>query len=400
MYAVYLSPLYILFHVHVTIWLFKWLKACNEKLGKKPVRIVIGVIYWILSMCIVIGFFMPAGTEIERIFKGIGNYWLGVSLYMAFGILIADLVRGLLLLTKNPEKKAKIHSRKMFVIGGSIVTAFIVIMCVWGIINAKIVRTTSYEVTIEKSADVEDMRIALVSDIHLGYNIGCAQMQRMVDVINAADVDVVVIAGDFFDNEYDALENPDELVSIFRQIKSKYGMYAVYGNHDIAEKILAGFTFDSGNDVKESDPRMDKFVEDCGIVNLRDEGVMIEGVYFYGRPDSQKPGRGIDTRKSVTQIVTEAPQGVPIITIDHQPRELHEKAAAGIDMDLGGHTHDGQLFPLNLTSRIIWENSAGYINIDSKMHSIVTSGVGLFGPNMRVATKSEVAVIDVHFTGK
>lgn len=397
MLAVYLSPLYILFHIHVTIWLFKWLKALNEKLAAKPVRIVIGIVYWFLCSCVVIGFFMPAGTWIERLFKGIGNYWLGISLYMAFGILIADLVRLILLHTGKKERREKFRTRKVFVIGGSIVTAFILVMCVWGIINAKIVRTTTYDVTIAKQAEVEDMTIVLVSDIHLGYNIGCAQMEKMVTAINEQNADVVVIAGDIFDNEYDALEDPEKLISIFRQIQSKHGVYATYGNHDIAEKILAGFTFDNGSDVKESDPRMDQFLADCGITLLRDEAVILDGVYFYGRPDYQKPGRGIDTRKTDSQIVEGAPEGMPIITIDHQPRFLHEKAKAGIDMDLGGHTHDGQLFPLNLSSRIVWENSAGYKYIENSMHSIVTSGVGLFGPNMRVATKAEIAVIHVHF---
>lgn len=64
-----------------------------------------------------------------------------------------------------------------------------------------------------------------------------------------------------FDNEYDALDDPDQLVKIFRQLKSQYGVYAVYGNHDIDEKILAGFTFGSGREKKVSDPRMDEFVK-------------------------------------------------------------------------------------------------------------------------------------------
>ena len=86
----------------------------------------------------------------------------------------------------------------------------------------------------------------------------------------------------------------------------------------------------------------------------------------------------------------------PILVLDHQPRELEELAAAGVDVDLCGHTHDGQMFPGNLTVRLFWENACGCLRVGS-MHSIVTSGVGLFGPNMRVATRAEICPITIHF---
>ena len=86
----------------------------------------------------------------------------------------------------------------------------------------------------------------------------------------------------------------------------------------------------------------------------------------------------------------------PIIVIDHEPNELEELADAGVDMDLCGHTHDGQMFPGNITTSLMWKNSYGYMKIDN-MHNIVTSGVGLFGPNMRVGTIAEVVIIDVSF---
>ena len=102
-----------------------------------------------------------------------------------------------------------------------------------------------------------------------------------------------MVAGDIFDNEYDALDDPDQLVKIFRQLKSQYGVYAVYGNHDIDEKILAGFTFGSGREKKVSDPRMDEFVKRAGMKLLRDESVCIDqSFYLYGRPDAEKVGRG------------------------------------------------------------------------------------------------------------
>lgn len=88
----------------------------------------------------------------------------------------------------------------------------------------------------------------------------------------------------------------------------------------------------------------------------------------------------------------------PILVMDHEPEELAELSEAGVDLDLSGHTHDGQMFPGNLVMKFLWENPCGYLK-KGQMHNIVTSGTGLFGPNMRVGTKAEICSITVHFTG-
>lgn len=107
-------------------------------------------------------------------------------------------------------------------------------------------------------------------------------------------------------------------------------------------------------------------------------------------------GRGIDTRKTPKELTEELDLTKPLIVIDHEPRELNELSEAGVDLDLCGHTHDGQVFPLTLITDMVWENACGYLKKGS-MHNIVTSGVGVFGPNMRVGTKSEICMIDIQF---
>ena len=217
-----------------------------------------------------------------------------------------------------------------------------------------------------------------------------------MEKINAQDPDLVVIAGDIFDNNFDALEDPRRLAEILQGIQSTYGVYACYGNHDVDEPILAGFTFPSDKK-KESDPRMDAFLETAGITLLQDEGILIQdSVYLFGRADKERPGRGIQERMTPEQITKSMDPTKPIIVIDHEPRELDELAAAGVDLDLAGHTHDGQMFPANILMKFLWENPCGYLKKD-QMHSIVTSGVGLFGPNMRVGTRAEICKIHVSF---
>ncbi len=396
MIAIFLSPFYILINFYIARWLLSWMQACNKHFKNKNIRALVIVVYVFFASALLIGFLLPP-NEIGRLMKLIGNYWLGVFLYIVLTVLIADAIRLVVKKTKKiPEKY--IYSKKTFVTAGTVCIIIIGCLSIWGAVNARIIRTTQYEVTINKKVDkIENLRIALVADLHLGYNIGTPHVKQMVEKINKKSPDLIVIAGDIFDNEYEALDDPKAIVKELKKLKSKYGTYATYGNHDIKEKILAGFTFNKKGDKKVSDPRMDQLLKDANIKLLRDEGVLIDdSFYLYGRPDYRKPGRGIIERKTPEEITQNLDKSKPIIVADHEPNELQELADAGVDMDLCGHTHDGQLFPGNITTALMWENSYGYLKKDN-MHNIVTSGVGLYGPNMRVGTKAEIVIIDVNF---
>ena len=120
------------------------------------------------------------------------------------------------------------------------------------------------------------------------------------------------------------------------------------------------------------DPEMDEFLEKAGITLLRDEYVLIDdSFYLYGRPDYERPGRGIDKRKTPQEITEGMDVSLPVLVIDHEPRELQELADTGVDVDLCGHTHDGQVFPGNIVIRFFWENPCGYLK-KGNMHNIVT----------------------------
>ena len=142
---------------------------------------------------------------------------------------------------------------------------------------------------------------------------------------------------------------------------------------------------------------MNQFMVKSDIRLLKDEAVLIDdSFYLYGRPDYERPGLGDEKRKTPEEITAELDLTKPVIVIEHEPRELDELAAAGVDVDLCGHTHDGQMFPGNLTINLMWENACGYLKKD-QMHNIVTSGIGLFGPNMRVGTRAEICPITIRF---
>ena len=395
MLAILLSPLYALVNVYIIRWIIRWLSTCRHEFRKFRARLIVLTVYLFFASAMGVGFFLPSGV-VKRFFVKVGNYWLGILLYTILVVGTADVIHVILKRSKKLNQE-KLRSFKVFVISGVICAVGIAVLSIWGMVNAGNIKTTRYEVRIDKKADdLKQMKVVMAADLHMGYNIGCEHIQKMVDKINAEEPDLVIFAGDIFDNEYEALEDPEKLISIFKGIRSKYGIYACYGNHDIKEKILAGFTF-GGSRKKESDVRMDEFLERAGITLLRDESVTIaDSVYLYGRPDRHRPGRGIETRKTPKEITADMDLSKPIFVIDHQPKELKELADAGVDLDLCGHTHDGQVWPGNLTIRLMWENACGYLK-KGDMHNIVTSGVGIFGPNMRVGTIAEICSITVKF---
>lgn len=395
LFALYLLPLYLLLCIYILYRLVLWLSACHPIFKRKGLRLVIAAAYFIPVTALGVGFLLPEGG-MKRVFTQIGNYWIGILAYSVLILLIAE-GSGLFLRHWKKINQQKLRSRKVFVLSGLICIGAVAAVSVWGIINAKIIRLTPYEITVHKDGgNFDSINVVLAADLHMGYNIGCSQMEQMVEKINAQDPDLVVIAGDLFDNNYDAIEDEDRLRDILKGIQSRYGVYACYGNHDIQEPILAGFTFPSDQE-KASDPRMDAFLESAGIILLRDEYVLInDSFYLYGRADEERPGRGIKQRQSAWQFMETMESEKPIIVLDHEPKALDALAEAGVDVDLCGHTHDGQLFPANLLMKLIWENPYGYLQ-KGQMHSIVTSGAGLFGPNMRVGTKAEICTVKINF---
>ena len=391
MLAVYLSPVYIIINGCLLFQIHRWLGACSGLFRKTWARAGISLGYAFLARSVPLAFFLPAGRA-GRVMKIIGNNWLGILFYLLLSVLMADFLW--FFSFRLRKRKA---GRRFHVVAGGICAAVVVTLSLWGIYNAHVIHVTPYDITVEKDGGNRDsINVILVADLHLGYQIGMAHMSAMVEKINEQNADVVVVAGDIFDNEYDAIERPEELAEALRGIRSKYGVYACYGNHDIEEKILAGFTF-GGSEEKKSSAKMDEFLKKAGIRLLRDEKVLIDdSFYLYGRPDAQRPGRGISKRKTAEEMVEGMDVKKPVIVIDHEPKEFDRLSAAGVDVDLCGHTHDGQIFPVNLITALLWENSYGYKK-KGNLHTIVTSGVGLFGPNMRIGTVAEICPIRIHF---
>ena len=395
MIAIYLSPIYLLLNLYILRWAYLWMGTCHSILRTLGFRLIFAVIYVLLSTSLLTGFLIKNPKSLHRMLKIIGNYFLGIFLYTLVIILLADFGR---ILLKYVFHASWIHSRTAFTVAGAICALLILLLSACGIFHAKYIKTTSYDVIINKTIpERTSMKVVLLADTHFGYNAGVLHARELVRKINKQKPDLVCIAGDIFDNEYDAIRNPEKLEKTLRGIKSTYGVYACWGNHDLNEEILAGFTFKHKDgdlsDIK--DPRMKKFFEDSNIHILEDESVLInDQFYVIGRKDASLTEKIHETRKAPAQLTEKLDRDKPIIMIDHQPKELQELADAGVDLDLCGHTHDGQTFPGNFTIKLMWENPCGLLSKDN-MTNITTSGAGVWGPAMRIGTDSEICSINI-----
>ena len=396
MLALILSPFYVAIIYWVCRRWYKFISALNIK--NKRLDFWLKHFSWsmfLLTIFIGLAFILPEDNFLRRPLFKIGAYWLGISLYLILYVALIDLLRWIY----SKVFKDKYNDFYARLICTLLIIVLTGVTSIYGIINAKIVRTTEYEITINKDGgNFKEMTIAMFGDPQFGYNIGEYHLKQAVDIINKNDVDIVCVVGDIFDNQYSAIKHPDKLIDLFNQIKSKYGMYAVLGNHDVEEPILCGFTFnDDDLENKLASKEMLDFIKKSGMVLLYDENVIInDSVNLYGRADQERPNLGNITRKESGDIFKEVDTTKPLFVLDHEPREYDELEKAGVDLMMAGHTHDGQLWPTKIATDIIWENPYG-LWVKNAFHAITTSGLGLFGPNMRVGTIAEVCIIHVKF---
>lgn len=389
MLAVILAPFYLVLNYYLYRRSLSWLTVCIHMIHPEKIRFCYRILYWITGFSLLIAFVLPQ-SWIQRIFKILSNYWIGIFFCALFLAAAGDLI-GLFI----PRKDQSILAA-----AGVMILAAVMIFTVYGSIHARQIDTMDYAVTVDKAcAGRKELKVALAADLHLGYNSGLSQVKKMVKQINRGKPDLVCIAGDIFDNEFRAVKDPEKIEKELRKIQSTYGTYACWGNHDIGEKILGGFTFGTKK-APDNDRQMEEFLSRSGIRLLDDKTILIGGsFYLAGRKDPSKAGKMGEQRRNAEDLLKDCDLTKPVIVMDHEPKELKQLSEAGADLDLSGHTHDGQIFPGNLVTGMMWENSCGYKKIGN-MNSVVTSGAGVWGPPLRVGTKSEVCQITVRFSGK
>lgn len=350
--------------------------------------------FFVMAMFPLIGAVVHDGP-VCWFFQKWGNIFMGLFMFF-FMTLAAVAIIELIIWTVRRASKKKggvPHGAAAMLIIPLIVTVAVNLA---GSQTAHDVKVTNYSIEKEKLGLTEPARIVLFADTHIGVNSTPKIYEDMVDRINEQDADLVVVAGDLVTSSFGAMRDPETYASIMRGIESKYGVYAVYGNHDVDEPLLGGFTY-AGKENAKRNPAMEGWVSDCGWKLLTDDVMRIpelNGLVIAGRRDESRPGEGFDERAPLSDLLKETDPDDSILLLQHEHSDLYELDEYGVDLSVSGHTHDGQIFPGNIITKILTEQSYGMENWGDAI-AVVTSGVGYYGPPIRVCTISEIVVIDL-----
>lgn len=250
---------------------------------------------------------------------------------------------------------------------------------------AQHVWATSYIITTEK--DIENLRIIEFADSHIGTTFDDQGFMEHIQEMQKYNPDMVFIVGDFVDDGT-TREQMIAACQALGTLKTTYGVYFVLGNHDEGyfDPKLRGFTV---NELIEE-------LRKNNINVLQDEAVLVNNmVYIIGRKDSSENQRG-RVRATMKDLIKELNKDKFVIVLDHQPNDYKNQSEAKVDLVLSGHTHGGQLYPLNKVGEWIGANDKTY-GYERRLHTdfIVTSGLSDWEINFKTGTKSEFVIIDI-----
>ncbi len=249
--------------------------------------------------------------------------------------------------------------------------------------NMAVVYRTDYTVTTEKSVREEGYRIAFLSDVHYGTVQNKSVLQENISRINAQQPDIVILGGDIVE-EGTSLEEMQEVFYHLGCLDAPLGVYFVYGNHDRqADSKNRSYT----------DEELIAAIENNGITILEDETQLIGGeLLLIGRADAAWDQQS--TRKEIRELLLPEQEGLFLLTLDHQPLEAAENAAAVVDLMLSGHTHAGQIFPVGYLTE--WNGGMNYgLYQTGKCQSIVSSGFAGWGYGIRTQGHCEYVIVDI-----
>jgi len=305
----------------------------------------------------------------------IGSFWLAALFYLFLLGLVVDLVRFFNFIV--PFMPIFVESNRVVIgrVAAAIVMASLTITFVWGYVNAKHVRVREIPVVIESLSKIKNpLTVAYVSDVHIGYEVGERHLADIVERLNEADPDLILIGGDLLEEPPVLIE---DMLDTLSRLDATYGVYATVGNHEYYTGLTAGRDF----------------MNRAGIRLLIDEVETIDGlVNVAGLADPSGTRAGLGTRDAFRRMMDDRDETLPTILLYHSPVRIDEIASSGaVDLMLSGHTHNGQFYPVNMITDRLFRVAYGQAQVDG-MNLYVSSGAGTWGPPIRVGSASEVVI--------
>jgi len=338
-------------------------------------------LYWVMVALLALSPFVARLAK--RVARGaaigpiadFGNYWLAVIYYAGLLWAGVDLVHFI----------ARLPAAPSLAVGIGVMMAVAVILA-YGLWNARLTRVTTYHIGINKPVEgLAGLTAVMVSDLHLGTAVNNSRLAEMVDRINALKPDIVFFAGDIIDGDVSEFAK-QEMPRLLRQLTPRLGSFAILGNHEHL-----------GDNSVEATRHMSA----SGITVLVDQYTKVHNqFYVVGRNDrlGRYMAKNKAPRKELSAVMAGIDHNLPIILLDHQPAALHEALANKVDLQLSGHTHNGQFFPNHLITGRVFEIDWGHLTKET-LQVIVSCRFGTWGPPIRTSGYSEIVEIRIKFVG-
>ncbi len=341
-------------------------------------RVIYIVLFILLAASFIAAMFLERADiiSIGKPLSWVGSFWLGAFVYLLLITAAIDLLRLInhfvhyfpSFITADPLQAARATAISVICLVGLIV--------IYGFINAHIIRVRKYDIRVDKySGSRKSLNLVMASDIHLSSIINNGRITAIVNKINSLSPDIVLLPGDILDGDLNPVVHQN-LGEALRQIKAPLGVYAVTGNHEYIGGV----------------EKACKYIAEHGVKLLRDSTAFIDSsFYIVGRED-----RSARKRKTLAELMENVDKKYPVILMDHQPFHLKEAEESGVDLQLSGHTHYGQMWPFNYITDMVYELAYGYL-VKGKTHIYVSSGVGTWGPPLRIVADPEIVNFRLKF---
>lgn len=302
----------------------------------------------------------------------LGYYALPLLLYLVLTVVGVDVVIGSLrlvgALTRETVASRRFRNRRL-----AVSLSLPALLVLYGAVNHRVLRVKEYRIDISRgSSTAGELTAVFMADLHFRGATSDRFLDELVAKVNAQKPDVILIGGDMLEGDRRD-EDTGRYERAFRRMVSTYGTYAVPGNHERAVRTGSG-----------------GFLDRAGIRLLQDEVVPVGGAFtLAGRKDLRSRDR-----LPVAELLAAVPAGLPIFLLVHRPSGFDEASRGGVAVQLSGHTHHGQLFPLNIVTGREYPLSRGHLE-KGGTHFYVTSGVQGWGPLVRTVGASEILVLRV-----
>jgi predicted MPP superfamily phosphohydrolase len=361
---------------NIYIWIH--LAKVIPHLGVLRVPVMAG--FWLLVAAFPVGriggaIFRCAFTDLLAV---AGSWYLGLMIYILLMLIVIDIAR----VADNwirllPDLRTRRPDRVRLALFWAVLTFSLLVVAAgrWNALNP-VVR--EYDITLKGEPRTGPVRITVATDLHVGLIVRNHWLSRMIEVINSTSPDAVLLVGDIVDSDVTHAQEEklsEELAAIYAPL----GVFAVLGNHEFySGAIEAVHSFEAG-----------------GLMVLRDESVVVGDSFTLVGRDDRAASRMGHERLPLAEIPL-ADAALPVIVMDHTPSNLDEAQAAGVALQVSGHTHRGQLWPFNLVTSRIFEQDWGFLRKGETLFYI-SCGLGVWGPPIRTSSRPEVVVLKISF---